>query len=438
MSPQLLSLFRDLSGSCEKVFRLLSAEHRVIATLVLRGSFPYLDTKEGNEKYSDEKVSLDLLYTSSADTTGDNWLENIEKQTSGNEEKYNQYEGGVYSSSAYDSEPKETEENEKFSVGQNTDDKDENINSDTITEGRLSDLEHSSSTDNHGSPEIPALNETPEREEEEQYENAVQENFDRIIERFDQENTIVSLNLSKLEEDIKSSHEKIPRKTEDMTCEVCGETFQVANKSSRDKKRNSYLVHMKRHNIMDTDCGCDIQFFTYYIKDKHMRVVHKGQFGCKTTWCKESFVDQDKLIKHEMTHKEDVICNECGKQFIHKQNMERHIKAIHMKTQNYHEDPQKDTKEKKVFSCTTCGKNFKAANQLFSHKKSHFQRKECQVCGKTVKDMVRHLRDHTEDSDQKFRCDQCGKSFSDSYRLKSHMMSVHLKTRPYKCRYGGC
>ena len=86
MSPHLLSLFRDLSGTCEKIFQLLTPEHRVVATLVLKGRFPHLDLNEGTEKHRDTKESLDLLYTSSVKTTEDSWSENREKLASDNED----------------------------------------------------------------------------------------------------------------------------------------------------------------------------------------------------------------------------------------------------------------------------------------------------------------------------------------------------------------
>ena len=34
------------------------------------------------------------------------------------------------------------------------------------------------------------------------------------------------------------------------------------------------------------------------------------------------------------------------------------------------------------------------------------------------------------------RCADCGKGFVGSNALKTHMMNVHIKARPYACRYG--
>ena len=61
----------------------------------------------------------------------------------------------------------------------------------------------------------------------------------------------------------------------------------------------------------------------------------------------------------------------------------------------------------------------------------------CPICGKTVKVLKVHLKKaHTDDSEKPFHCDQCGKGFCETAHKRAHQMNVHLKMRPYKCRYG--
>ena len=43
---------------------------------------------------------------------------------------------------------------------------------------------------------------------------------------------------------------------------------------------------------------------------------------------------------------------------------------------------------------------------------------------------------HTLDKDKSFQCTDCGKGFALKKCLHKHTMNVHLKLRPYKCRYG--
>ena len=43
---------------------------------------------------------------------------------------------------------------------------------------------------------------------------------------------------------------------------------------------------------------------------------------------------------------------------------------------------------------------------------------------------------HMEDTQKKFICTHCGKGFEFKNKLDGHIMNMHLKLRPYKCRYG--
>ena len=43
---------------------------------------------------------------------------------------------------------------------------------------------------------------------------------------------------------------------------------------------------------------------------------------------------------------------------------------------------------------------------------------------------------HTKDSDKRYQCDQCGKESLDMDKIRGHHISVHLKARPYECRFG--
>ena len=74
---------------------------------------------------------------------------------------------------------------------------------------------------------------------------------------------------------------------------------------------------------------------------------------------------------------------------------------------------------------------------LKAHMKKVHKPEVCQICGKTVKILNRHIENvHVDDSKKKVKCEQCGKGFNDTSHLRFHQMSVHLKTRPYRCRYG--
>ena len=70
------------------------------------------------------------------------------------------------------------------------------------------------------------------------------------------------------------------------------------------------------------------------------------------------------------------------------------------------------------------------------HMTVHKPKTACDFCGKLVSRMREHLESmHQADSDMSYRCDLCGKGFPTSQKLRDHNMNVHLKLRPYTCRY---
>lgn len=75
--------------------------------------------------------------------------------------------------------------------------------------------------------------------------------------------------------------------------------------------------------------------------------------------------------------------------------------------------------------CDICGKGFKGANQLTSHRKSHTKIRtvtQCDVCGLYFIDVATHKkRTHTSNA---VPCSECGKQLNPAY-LKKHMNTVH-------------
>jgi hypothetical protein len=99
-----------------------------------------------------------------------------------------------------------------------------------------------------------------------------------------------------------------------------------------------------------------------------------------------------------------------------------HVKAQHIK---------------EMVECPVCLKTLPKLN-LASHQIAvHTPKTPCNICGKLVSKIKVHMDTmHVDDSDMKTRCAACGKGFSSDQKLRGHNMSVHLKLRPYKCRYG--
>ena len=121
-------------------------------------------------------------------------------------------------------------------------------------------------------------------------------------------------------------------------------------------------------------------------------------------------------------NEEKQVCNICGGVFV---SLEIHIR-------NLHSDVQTRT-------CEICGKVLKSSAYKV-HIKKHFQTEQiCPECGKKVRDLPRHMAVmHTSDEKKKFQCQICGKGFLSRTTLEKHVVNVHTKTYPYKCRYEGC
>ena len=67
----------------------------------------------------------------------------------------------------------------------------------------------------------------------------------------------------------------------------------------------------------------------------------------------------------------------------------------------------------------------------------HEEKKTCPVCGIKVRLLKEHIDNvHTKDEEKKFQCHDCGKGFKYEHKLEYHRISMHLKTKPYNCRYG--
>ena len=56
---------------------------------------------------------------------------------------------------------------------------------------------------------------------------------------------------------------------------------------------------------------------------------------------------------------------------------------------------------------------------------------DCQICGKIVTHMKRHMEVHIEL--KPFRCENCGKSFKSKRELKQHHQKVHTEVKKTEC-----
>ena len=145
-------------------------------------------------------------------------------------------------------------------------------------------------------------------------------------------------------------------------------------------------------------------------------IIPEGEHKCEK--CRKCFPMEEK-DEHVC---ETFVCNLCGHMVYTQSALSSHHKTFHK------------TIEK--IPCIECGKEIDKV-KMKSHLQSHEAKSECPECGVKVRKLESHMKQvHTPDEEKKFQCQDCGKGFMEERKLEIHRMNVHLKLRPYNCRYG--
>ena len=114
-------------------------------------------------------------------------------------------------------------------------------------------------------------------------------------------------------------------------------------------------------------------------------------------------------------------CKLCGKQFLKRSNMERHINTVHA--------------SKQVFNCDDCDFKTNHERKLKSHVVSiHLERKaKCHICDKIVS--VEYLNKHIQliHKTSSHVCPKCKKEFENEIYLKNHIRRIHEQRQILHC-----
>ena len=157
--------------------------------------------------------------------------------------------------------------------------------------------------------------------------------------------------------------------------------------------------------------------------DEHIKNYHDSSRS-KCNICGKALLIE-KLEDHQKScEKLVIVCNICGVTFSSHGNFKYHWEKLHQV-------------QEAEYKCNKCGKLLRTKIDLKRHMRSHDEKIPCPECGVKVRNLKYHMKQaHTPDDQQPQQCQDCGKGFIDMGHLKKHRMNVHLKLRPYNCRYG--
>ena len=215
-------------------------------------------------------------------------------------------------------------------------------------------------------------------------------------------------------------------------CPICGYYAPTKKRLEIHLSKHKRIDGIRDEAMMEKVCpNCGKVLPNLKALDNHIRracaAIDYGESICGE--CGKKFNHPDKLNAHikaqHSIHKPQYICNICGKILISTTGLKSHHKAVH------------EIRELKC-KCDICGKPCVDSNALRVHRKTHTEKKApCPICGMKVRILKNHMDNvHTKDEDKKFQCQDCGKGFMDKIKLEYHRMNMHLKTKPYNCRYG--
>lgn len=140
-----------------------------------------------------------------------------------------------------------------------------------------------------------------------------------------------------------------------VVCELCGGKF-----SDRSSLRN----HMKNiHGERKYECEtCGKMFATPGMRNHHINEMHNNTYNYECNLCGEQFHVSFKYRYHmrKMHNTLQYACDDCGRTFIMRSDLYRHVRGVHM-----------GIRDPKRYPCKVCGRLFPSKYKVKRHMSSH-------------------------------------------------------------------
>ncbi|XP_063697423.1 zinc finger protein ZFP2-like [Culicoides brevitarsis] len=201
-------------------------------------------------------------------------------------------------------------------------------------------------------------------------------------------------------------------------------------------KRYNLEKHIeKMHQKPDEACEICGKVFNEVRMRIHMK-IHQKLFECHD--CGRRFVDKFLLKKHLIAlhlREKTYLCSKCGDSFTSAQNLRRHVYKVHEKLIPRYNS---SLPEEKKGICKYCGLKFSDKYELGQHVKTHTLIYKCKICAKKFASeitLTNHEKSHTENEEFQFKCTTCDKRYQTKAHLKAHFDRFHVIREQWLCTY---